>query len=288
MAALPQTIDPTLAALNAAMEDQALTQTPRAYLGMSAIGEECTRKLWYQWRWVADVEHDAATLARFADGHYSEDVCAARLRSVPGIELETHLEDGNQIGFIDMAGHFRGHMDGRITGLLQAPKTPHVWEHKCVNETKFKKLNKLKEELGEKNALAAWDEVYYAQAVLYMHYDQLDRHYLTCATAGSREITSVRTEKNPAYAEQLIAKAESILNAEQPPARAYKEPSFYKCKWCPFSEQCHYGAPAKRTCRTCRKAEPVEGGKWRCNFYNQIIPTVNDEVAACGNWQSLL
>lgn len=288
MAALPETLDPTLVALCAAMESEAAQESPRAYLGMSAIGEECDRKLWYGWRWMAEVNHDALTLARFADGHYSEDAVAARLRKVEGLELTTHLASGSQIGFSDMQGHFRGHMDGLITGLLQAPKTTHVWEHKCVNETKFKKLAALKAEVGEKNALAKWDEIYYAQAVLYMHYAELDRHYLTCATAGSREVTSVRTESNSEYAKQLIAKAENILNASQPPARAYKDASFYKCKWCPFSEQCHFNAPVARTCRSCAHAEPVEDGKWRCNFVGQNIPTVEDEASGCGSWRSLI
>lgn len=288
MAALPLTIDPTIVALCAAMEGKAAGELPRPYLGMSAIGEECERKLWYNWRWMEDSKFDALTLARFADGHYSEDAIAARLREVDGIVLETHLEDGRQIGFSDMEGHFRGHMDGIITGLLQAPKTPHVWEHKCVNETKFKKLNTLKADVGEKNALQQWDEVYYAQAVLYMHYAKIDRHYLTVATAGSRELTSARTEANPEFAKQLIMKAENILNADQPPGRAYKDASFYKCKWCPYSEQCHFDEPPKRTCRSCAHAEPVEDGQWRCNYVGQLIPTIQDQVNACGTWRSLV
>ena len=45
--------------------------------------------------------------------------------------------------FVACDGHVRGHCDGLIQGgLKEAPQTAHVWEHKAVNETKFKKPEK--------------------------------------------------------------------------------------------------------------------------------------------------
>lgn len=287
MAALPLQVDPTLEAMKVAMQEEAGAELPRAYLGMSGIANECMRQSWYQWRWWSEVEFDADTLARFADGHYSEDLTASRLRKVDGISLTTHTPEGKQIGFSDYGGHFRGHMDGLILGLHQAPKTKHVWEHKCVNETKFKKLNQLKESEGEKNALEKWDAVYYGQAVLYMEYSELDRHYLTVATAGSREITSARTEKNKEHAQHLIAKAGEIICAEQPPARAFKDASFYKCKWCAFSDNCHYNKPPQKTCRSCRYCTPIDEGKWYCDKWGAAVPTVEDQLKGCEAWTSL-
>lgn len=286
MASLPVEKDPTLDALRLAMVLQSNDQPPRGYLGMSSIADECDRKLWYQWRWFADNNFDAETLARFADGHYSEDVVADRLRLVDGVELITHI-DAKQIGFSDIEAHFRGHMDGKILGLLQAKKTWHVWEHKCVNEQKFAKMQKLKQELGEKNALAKWDEVYYGQAVLYMHYSGLTRHYLTVSTSGSREITSCRTEPNPELANELIAKAESIICTDKPPKKMATDPSFYKCKWCSFSEVCHFDQAPKRTCRSCRHSFPAKNGAWQCNFYRADIPE-SYQIKGCDEWSSLV
>lgn len=287
MAAIPLiNIDPTIQAMKVALEEVAAADKPRPYLGMSSIGDECSRKLWYQWRWFDANVFDADTLARFADGHASEDITADRLRKVPGINLVTHLSTGKQIGYSDIGGHFKGHLDGQIEGLLQAPKTKHVWEHKCVNEAKFKKLEKLKEELGEKQALAKWDEIYYAQAVLYMFYADLTRHYLTVTTPGSREITSCRTEANNDYARELIAKAESIICSEEPPQKLSQDPSFYKCKWCNFSDVCHYQAPILQHCRTCAFSQPIEGGKWECKAWGEI--PYEGQLQGCDQWTSLV
>lgn len=279
-------IDPTLDALKTAMEKEAAADKPRPYLGMSSIGDECSRKLWYQWRWFADNEFDADTLARFADGHASEDITANRLRKVPGVSLTTHLCDGHQIGYSDIGDHFKGHMDGQIEGLYQAPKVKHVWEHKCVNESKFKKLEKLKNELGEKNALKEWDPIYYAQAVLYMFYSGLKRHYLTVSTPGSREITSCRTIADDDYARDLSRKGEIIICSEQPPEKLAQDPSFYQCKWCSFSEVCHYNAKPKQHCRTCQHSKPVDGGKWECKAFGEL--PYEAQLIGCDQWSSLI
>jgi hypothetical protein len=175
---------------------------------------------------------------------------AERLRLVPGIELWAHQPDGSQYGFEDLGGRFRGHIDGVIRGLLQAPKTPHVWENKSVNDKKFKLFQKAVAEKGEKNALKAWDPIYYAQAVIYMHYFDLTRHYLTVTTPGGRDITSCRTEANPPYAEALREKARRILNATEPPARVSDNPSWYECKYCAFWETCHILPAVQRIATT--------------------------------------
>ena len=265
MTSINITIDPTLSAVDAAIE-AAQSRSMRPYLGMSAIGNPCERALWYQFRWAIQPEFNAATLYRFADGHKSEDIMAERLRMVKGIELYTVGADGNQFGFSDFGGHFRGHMDGAIKGLLQAPKTWHVWEHKATNEAKFKKLGKLKQELGEKNALKEWDYTYYAQAILYMHYSGMERHYLTCATAGTRDHISVRTEANPDEAKKLIAKAERIIFSDRAPMPISTDASFYLCKWCPAKGFCFpdvYGQQKPLlNYRTCALVTPQRDGTW--------------------------
>lgn len=287
MVALPKTAeDPTLIAMEKVMEAESQHEPPRPYLGMSAIGDPCARKLWYQFRWFAKPSFGAKTLANFADGHYAEDLMAERLRKVPGVELTTHLEDGNQIGFVDIGGHFRGHMDGRIKGIYQAPKTKHVWEHKAVNPDKFKKLNAFKESHDEKAALQQWDPIYYGQGVVYMHYDNTDRHYLTCSTAGSRDWTSVRTEANPEHAQELIRKAEMIISSDDAPQKVRTDPAYFWCRWCTFADICHRGADAEKNCRTCKSSEPVDGG-WKCNKYGQNIP-LEFQRKGCDEWNSMI
>ena len=266
MVGLPEPTDPTLDAAAVAFRDRAACEPDRPYLGMSGIGHPCLRKHWYDFRWCSVQDWDAATLFRFDDGHRSEDIQADRLRLVAGVELKTvDPATGQQIGFADHAGHFRGHADGIITGLLQAPATPHIWEHKCVNEAKFQKLETAKTKLGEKQALAAWDSTYHVQAQLYMHYSGLKRHYLTCATPGTRDVTSCRTNYDPDVAATYITRAAQVIQAATPPGRVSDAPDYWLCRWCHHSGLCHGERVARVSCRTCIHSTPAENAMWKCD-----------------------
>lgn len=273
MPALPRPADPTLLAVDTELE-LAQDTKPRPYLGASIIGDPCQRKLWFQFRWAARAAFDAATLKRFEDGHAGEAVQARRLRMVPGIELWTEDENGNQFGFVD--GHIRGHADGFIRGLKQAPKTVHVWEHKQVGEKSAAQLEKLKAEKGEKEALAHWNELYYAQAQVYMHYFKLTRHYLTCSTPGGRHTVSVRTNYDETHAVHYIQRAKAITTSLDMPGRLSDDPTHYRCKWCDFYATCHGAAgaiaPLVSGCRMCKSSRPQDDGTWKCARFDVDIP----------------
>jgi hypothetical protein len=279
MAKIPEfkiNFDPTLDAVDRAIVERESKNLARPYLGASSIGRPCSRELWYQFRWVAPILFDAITHKRFEDGYRDEDLMASRLRLVPGIELWTlDAYTGHQFGIIDHGGHFRGHLDGVIRGILQAPKTPHVWEHKCTNEKKQAKLDQLKTEFGEKEALKKWDEVYYAQALIYMYYKELPRHYLTVSSPGGRTQTSCRTNASNKEAKLIVNKARRIITSPEPLERISEKPEFFQCKWCNFKAVCHGESLPAVNCRTCAHATPeMDGdGRWSCALYQGDIPT---------------
>lgn len=283
MAKLPDfTRDPTLEAVDAALEAKQ-SRHARDYLGMSAIGRPCEREIWYGYRWCSVIAFNATTLKRFADGHHGEDLQAARLRMVDGIELHTHTEDGDQFGFYDLGGHLRGHMDGAIRGLLQAPKTWHVWEHKQVDPKKQTALEKAKREHGEKGALKVWDETYHAQAQLYLHFSGMTRHYLTCSTPGGRHTISARTDYDMSTALWLIERAHRVIVADSPPPRLSEDPDYYICRWCDFSKICHDDKLPEVSCRTCLHATPELDGdrRWSCARWKKDL-TLAEQKAGCG------
>lgn len=265
--------DPTLDAIDAAIEARQ-ERRPRLYLGMSAIGRGCDRSLWYSFRHASPIAFNAAVLKRFADGHAGEDGQAARLRMVKGVELHTHDETGRQYGFEDHAGHLRGHMDGAIRGLLQAPKTWHVWEHKQVDQKKQDALARLKREKGEKAALEAWDQTYYTQAMLYCHYSGMTRHYLTCSTPGGRHTIGIRTDYHAPTAWRAIERARRIIQSDTAPPRISENPEHPECRWCEHRAVCHEGALPLVSCRTCVHATPeMDGdGRWSCARGLDSIP----------------
>jgi CRISPR/Cas system-associated exonuclease Cas4 (RecB family) len=253
---------------------------PRCYLGVSSIGEPCSRKLWYRFRWAKDIRFGADTLKRFEDGHLQEEIQADRLEKVCLVYTK-HPETGQQFRATMFGGHFGGSCDGKILGLLEAPKTWHIWEHKSVNEKKLQELEKILDTTDEKKALELWDEVYYAQAVCYMAMFKMTRHFLTVSSPGGRRSISVRTNSNPKKAKALFKKAESIIFSEEPPAKLES----YKCNWCEYKDICLKEGEEQETpklnCRTCMYSTPTKEGtficgnertKKRCWWYDDTIP----------------
>ena len=263
MPKIPNPTDPTLAAADAAMV-AGQSRYKRKYLGMSAIGDPCERKLWYGFRQALTVTFDAPTLKRFEDGHRTEDLIIARLRRVNGLEIHDRGDDGRQLGAKLLGGHFAGHYDFMVQGLIQAPKAWHVGEVKCT--AKLSDLEKAKADLGEKNALLKWSETYYGQAQCYMHLEQVDRHWLVATSPGGRDWTSVRTEYDPVAAMRLIGKADRIIFNEEAPPRIAESETFWLCRWCDYSDICHGTAIPERACRNCLHGTPVPDGdaKWTC------------------------
>jgi len=274
--------DPTLLAADRALEDKAASEPARASrLGMGVIGESCSRKIWYRFRLALRERFDAKTLKNFADGHASELVQAERLRLAQGVMLETlDPVTGKQFEYTDCNGHFVGKLDGKITGLLQAPKKLHVWEHKSTSEKKFNELKKAIADLGEKLALRKWNPVYYAQAICYMFYEGTDRHYMTVSTPGVRDTVSVRTEADPAFAMQLKAKAQRIIDAQEPPEKISDTASWFECRFCQFSGICHEQEMPDRGCRTCLHSTAIENGQWHCERHGKIL-TPEEQVEGC-------
>ena len=280
MVKIPNLKDPTLIAVDEALE-KTQENLPRPYLGASGIGDTCERKLWAGFRWVRSRFIEAAGLRRINDGHRGELVVAEMLRMVEGVELSTEKAPGEQHSFADLGGHFRGNCDGLITGLIQSPKKLHVWECKVVNEKKFSKLDSLRASKGEENALKAWDEIYYAQAQIYMHYFGAERHYLTCASPGVRDITSVRTEYDKAEAERLIEKAKRVIFSPRPPTKISDNPAWHECKYCPYHAMCHEDELPKQTsCRTCMYSTPLPEGGWRCENFNHPL-SLDEQRVGC-------
>lgn len=239
MVKVPQRDDPVIIAIRKNMEAEKAIEKSRPYLGASEIGQECSRRIWYNYNNYKAKPIEWQGCMAIECGHRSEAVVAGLLRGVDGIELYTEDENGNQYGFSDFDGRFKGHYDGVIKGLPQAPTVFHTWEHKDAGDKKFKEFVAAKLKFGEKDALKNWNYIYYIQAQLYMHYEGLTRHYLTVSLSGVRDLQSCRTEYNKDVAEAHINKAKRIIDAKLPPARISDKPDYYMCRFCPFSEVCH-------------------------------------------------
>lgn len=279
MAKLPPDTCPTLVAADAALEASQPVRRARR-IGMGEIGGPCERAIWYSFRWATEQKFTAKTLKIFDGGHKSEALTASRIRLVAGIELWTIDPDtGKQYAVTDPTGHMAGRIDGVVLGLLQAPKTPHVWDHKCSE--KMSDLEKMITKVSEKRSLQAWSETYYGQAQCYMHYLQLTRHWLTCSKPGDREWIAVRTEYDMTAAVRYEARAKRVVEAQEPPMRIATKSDYYICKMCDHRSVCWNETIPKRHCRSCIHAMAVEGGQWICGIGIETPLSIERQQLGC-------
>lgn len=218
------------------VENASKEERKRDYIGASEIGEKCSRKIWYNFNGYEKQPSNIVGLLAAEDGHTTEDLISKRLRLIPSIELYTHDENGEQFGF-DL-GFFKGHYDGVIRGVLEAPKTWHIYEVKTKEEKFINKLIKIIDTYGEKKALEKWDYKYYCQAVVYMYMEDLTRHYMIVSKPGGRGAISLRTDENKKLAQALIDKATRIYKLKTAPERAYNSKDYFECAWCQFRDEC--------------------------------------------------
>lgn len=277
MVALPETVTLTERAIRSAQEAAQVAEH-RTYLGASVIGDECSRKLWYAFRWAHEPERfDGRKLSIFTSGHLWEDRLVGLLQGA-GLEVDAiDPTTGEQFAIRFAGGHAGGHTDGKARGVPDAPKTVHVLECKSHNDKSFKELKRLR--------VKAAKPAHYAQMQTYMHHQGLERALYVAVNKNDDDLYIERVEYDPAYAHQLVAKAERIVQAEAAPPRAFEDPASklaWGCSYCPAKGLCHDGHFAERNCRTCLHSTPVMDGegRWRCERWNRVL-TADDQRAGC-------
>lgn len=232
MVSIPEYLDPTLEAINKAIESEQELRTSKN-IGFGEIGHECSLYLWNKIHCDEPEINSAESLRRMRNGQRDEVAMAEDLRKVPGVVLYTNDPNrGNKqykVDFLD--GRLTGRLDGVIIGIIQAPKTYHTWEHKAVDEKKFNVLQKEKD-------LKKWNPKYNAQVHLGMLGSDLDRAYFTVSTPGLRQVTALRVSLEKEYAKSMINKAERIIEAKTAPEKIGGA-DYYICKICRFYNKCH-------------------------------------------------
>jgi len=238
-------------------------ESERGYLGPSTLGTDCDRALWYGFRWASPPEKFSGRMLRlFETGHREEARMVADLR-MAGIHVQEYDPDtGKQWEVESCGGHVRGHMDGKVHGLPEAPATPHILECKTHNEKSFK-------ELVAKGVKAA-KPGHYRQMMAYMHFSGASRALYLAHNKNTDELHAERVPYDPKDGVQITLRMEKIVRAEQPPAKLHENPNAkmaFECGYCRHAGACHRGEWARRNCRTCLHSTPnIETGAWDCSL----------------------
>lgn len=278
MAALPQPISHTVAAIDAAYVKGARTGDSMG-VPMSGVAEECARKLWYAYRWCAPPEAPTAKRERiFETGNVYERRILDMLRMIGCDVREIDEATGSQLRVELAGGHIRGKVDGRVLGLPEAPTTEHVVEAKSMNEKAFKALVKA-------GSVREAKPDHFAQLQLYLHGTGLRRGLYAAACKNDDELYFERVEYDPAFCLALVARIERIVASPQPPERLFDDPTSkaaFSCRFCPSLAICHEGEFPRTTCRSCMHATPLDGPRWLCEYHDKFL-SYADQQAGCGD-----
>lgn len=263
MAKLPEPAHTTSALIYQAYEQDA-DDGNRPHLGASLIGHACERYLWLTFRWVGTKKHSGRMLRLFETGQLEEARLIANLRRI-GVEVHDVQPDGRQWRVSALGGHFSGSMDGACVGLPEAPKTWHVLEFKTHNEKSFNTLTK--------DGVLKAKPQHYAQMQTYMGLTGMERAMYMAVNKNTDEIYTERVDFDPVEFAKLMARAERVINAAEPPLRCSNDPSWWLCKMCDFYGHCHGDDAPAVNCRTCAHSTPeTDGdGRWTCRHLETEI-----------------
>jgi hypothetical protein len=268
---IPRTQSSTVGAIYRAYED-ANEQRDGKTIPASQLAEECSRKLWYDFRWVTPHEDiPGRTLRIFETGQREEDRWIENLRMI-GCEVVDRQDDGRQIRIDLCNGHVGGYLDAEVLGLPEAPRTWHVAEMKSHNLKSFTAL--------KKDGVRVSKPLHYGQMQSYMHARNRDRAIYLATCKDNDELYAERVYYDVDYCLRMLAKADRIIQANEPPARLSDKSDFYACKWCKHHSICHEDAWPRSNCRTCLYSSPEPGGTWSCGRWSKPLSLV-EQAEGC-------
>jgi hypothetical protein len=260
----------------------------RWHLGGSLIGHECSRYLWYVFRWVQAPIFTGRMLRLFNRGHLEEIRNVGYLRGI-GCQVWTHdeskpkKEDGTYPQFRINA--VNGHFGGSLDGILKLPETYGITEP-LLAEFKTAGTGRGFTDTIEKGVAIAKNQHYNQMCVYGAEWAfEYGAYFITNKNDDDLEIQIVKLDWN--LAEQLKIKAERIITSQEPPPKLSLDPTMFKCKYCEFNKVCHAQAKIEKNCRSCKACTPTNNGEFYCNVYNGVIP--RDVVkTGCEQWNAIV
>jgi hypothetical protein len=265
MATLPQ---PTIDAIYAAYERRADRRHSNR-LGASVLGEECDRRLWLGFRHAAREQVGGRILRLFDTGHREELRIIEDLRAIGCEVYDRDPATGEQYTFTGLDGHLVAKLDGVVTGLPEAPETPHALSCKSANKKNFDKI--------EKDGIEKAKPVYFAQSQIEMGLADLTRAAVVVVCKDDDRIYLERIHYSDKTFKALLLRAKRIISSEGAPERI-GGPDNFVCKFCPFAKLCHGEQLPEVNCRTCVHSSAAANGQWSCGRDLEMRPDCAEHI----------
>lgn len=205
-------------------------QEKRKYLGASAVGSVCKRKVQYYWLTILErlpAKDFPPRVKRIFDRGYCYEAKMVEWMKELGFVFET---DEEKLQFDDFDGIFRGHCDGVLLEGPEGIEYPVLWENKCMNDKGCLSIM----EMGLKHAKPE----YYAQIQIYMHYLKLSKCLFTAVNADTMAIVTEEIKYDSIYAYEIVDTVKHILDQTAINKFVEKTTNKYLCKFCDFKQDC--------------------------------------------------
>jgi ribosomal protein S27E len=229
----------------------------RAHLGASLIGRECSRELWYSFRWATRKQFDGRILRLFNRGHLEEPRFVALLQML-GCKVHQYTPEGKQFRITGHKGHYGGSLDSVIEGCPDMPGEPVLGEFKTHNDKSFQKLK------SDGVMAAKWE--HFVQMQQYMGHYKLNWALYLAANKNDDEIHGELIAFDAKQHQKYLDRSVMVIESKIPPPKINESASWFKCRFCDHSQVCHGQALPVRTCRSCVNGVPIADGKWHCSL----------------------
>lgn len=272
----------------------------RTHLGASLVGRDCTRELWYAFRWTTHPDdipenhegkcfgppagkcaacvHQKGRMQRLYNrGHLEEARFVAMLKMI-GCRVWQQDSEGRQFRVSYHEGHYGGSTDSVIEGCPDDPTQPLLGEFKTHKDNSFKKL--------QKEGVRSAKFTHFIQMQTYMGGFQLKRGLYLAVNKDTDELYGELVNYDHEQFSKYLERARIVI-ASGPgdiPKRVSESPGWFGCKFCDQRLHCHQGATPHRNCRTCSNASPHPGGLWYCSV-QAITLDKRAQLAACPLYQ---
>jgi hypothetical protein len=222
--------------INARLEETCATahvsDTPRSYLGASLIGDDCSRKIQFEWMCAATAI-PARVRSIFARGHFFEAESRAQLQAAGFVFAPTEA-----LGFSAVDGLIKGHADGiivRAPADLELELTvPSIWEAKGLNAKNYRAV--------ERDGLRKAFPRYAAQVALYQAFLEVTNPALmTLVNADTCERLHFTVPFDARLAQEASDRAVAVIQATQRGellARLDPDLEDFRCRWCAHRDRC--------------------------------------------------
>ena len=236
----------------------------RTHLGASQIGQECNRKIWYNFRWTKKSHFEGKIIRLFHRGH-AEEARFISLLLMIGVQIYQQDENGKQYVVSHAGGHFGGSGDGIGIGVPDLElNQPCLLEFKTHNEKSFKDV--------VTNGVRASKFEHYVQMQIYMGGMNLPVALYGAVNKNDDDLYFEIVMFNKETYERHVDKAYAIIPLKEAPKGISNSPGWFGCTFCDYKKICHLKELPEKNCRTCSFSEPLQDGTWQCN--NHIMGAV--------------